>query len=75
MIYAYLSPLLLIALVFVSTIFVIDWLAKMLIYIFLVNMILLPIYLLYKEEVNETKLAPPPSSQEGNEYVPKNTDS
>ncbi|GEN53118.1 hypothetical protein [Halobacillus faecis] len=75
MIYAYLSPLIIVALVFGATLFVIDWLAKLLIYIFIVNLIFLPGYLLYKEEVKESKLEPPPSSQEGNQYVPKNTDS
>lgn len=75
MIYAYISPLFIVALVFISTLFVIDWLAKLLIYIFLVNLVCLPGYLLYKEEVKESKLEPPPSPQEGNQYVPKNTDS
>lgn len=75
MIYAYLSPLLILALILGSTLFVIDWLAKLFIYLFIVNLICLPGYLLYKEEVNESKLKPPPSPQEGNQYVQKNADS
>lgn len=55
MLYAYLSPLFLIVCIFVSTLFVVDWLAKMLIYGFLVNFIFLPWLLLYRHEDKDTQ--------------------
>ncbi|MBN8236488.1 hypothetical protein JF544_14570 [Halobacillus kuroshimensis] len=55
MIYAYLSPLFLIVCIFVSTLFVVDWLSKMLIYGFLVNLIFLPWLLLYRYEDKDTQ--------------------
>lgn len=74
MIYAYLSPLFLVVLIFVSTIFVIDWLTKLLIYVFIINLVLLPGLLLFKEEVMENKMKQP-TSQEGMQNVEKNADS
>ncbi|MCA1020491.1 hypothetical protein [Halobacillus litoralis] len=67
MIYAYLSPLVFIVCIFVSTIFVADWLAKLLIYGFLVNFIFLPWIVLYRHEQKE--------SEEGNSNVGKETNS
>lgn len=75
MIYAYISPLFIVILMFISTIFIIDWLTKLLIYIFLVNLLILPGFLLYREESKDKKMRQPSPPKEGNQYVEKWTDS
>ncbi|SFK11433.1 hypothetical protein SAMN04487936_107164 [Halobacillus dabanensis] len=79
MIYAYISPLLIVTLILVSTIFIIDWLTKVLIYIFLVNLMVLPGLLLFIEEAKDKKLRQPsikPSiTKEEKQDVEKNVNS
>lgn len=75
MIYAYISPLLIVTLILVSTIFIIDWLTKVLIYIFIVNLMILPGLLLFKEEAKEKELRQPSITKEENRDAEKNVNS
>ncbi|WP_226582313.1 hypothetical protein [Halobacillus litoralis] len=74
MIYAYISPLLIVVFIFTATVFVVDWLAKLLIYVFILNLLFLPGFLLFKEELKE-KQAEQSSIQEGKQNAQKDADS
>lgn len=50
MVYAYVSPFVILIVLFISTFFVIDWSSKWLLYVFIINLVVMPGYLLYKEE-------------------------
>ncbi|CDQ23702.1 hypothetical protein SAMN05192559_10832 [Halobacillus karajensis] len=71
MIYVYISPLHIVTLILISIIFIIDWLTKVLIYIFLVNLMLLPGLLLYKEEAKDKDMRQPQIIKEENRHAKK----
>ncbi len=55
MVYVYLVPLLLVAAFFLSTVFVIGWLSKAIIYLIVFVLSVGPFYLLYLEEKQESE--------------------
>ncbi|QAS52872.1 hypothetical protein [Halobacillus litoralis] len=73
MLYAYISPFIILIAMFTAAFFVIDWLAKLFIYTFIVNLMCLPFFMLYKEEVSQRNTQSSP--QEESNHVSKNTDS
>ncbi|WP_431800370.1 hypothetical protein [Halobacillus andaensis] len=55
MIYAYLTPLVLLLCFFMAILFLFEWVAKLLLFLFLVLLTLLPFLVIYKEEVRDTE--------------------
>ncbi len=55
MIYAYITPLVLLLCFFLAILFLFDWVAKLIIFLLLLLLTVLPYLVIYKEEVRDTE--------------------